>query len=92
VRTADSLVLAATRIVQAAWEKGLAKGPDRKASPFDEPIERMWVAQWLFYGNSTRTATAMAGADYGVFADGRWSLTRNLRDMMEWFETRTKKR
>jgi hypothetical protein len=92
VRTADSLVLAATRIVQAAWEKGLAKGPDRKASPFDEPIERMWVAQWLFYGNSTRMATAMAGADYGVFADGRWSLTRNLRDMMEWLEARTKKR
>jgi hypothetical protein len=86
VATADGLVLAATKLVQAAWDRGLAKGLAQHASPFDEPIERLWVAQWLFWGNSVRFASAMGGADYGVFADGRWMLTRTVRDMAEWLK------
>jgi len=28
----------------------------------------------------------MAGADYGVFANGRWTLSKNLQEMMDWLE------
>jgi hydroxylamine dehydrogenase len=42
------------------------------------------VEQWLFYANSTRLASAMAGADYGVFANGRWYLSKNIRTMLDW--------
>jgi hydroxylamine dehydrogenase len=42
------------------------------------------VEQWLFYANSTRFSSAMAGADYGVFANGRWFMAKNLRDMIDW--------
>jgi hypothetical protein len=44
------------------------------------------VEQWLFYANSTRYASAMAGADYGVFANGRWYLNKNIEEMMDWLE------
>jgi len=80
----NASTLEATRLVLRAWEKGLAK----RENPFDEGIERMWVEQWLFFSNSTRFASAMAGADYGVFAHGRWDLTKNLRKMWEWLEER----
>jgi hypothetical protein len=55
-------------------------------SIFNEAIEKKWVEQWLFYANSTRFASAMAGADYGVFANGRWYLSKNLQEMMDWLE------
>jgi hypothetical protein len=87
LREADAQTLAATGVVRQAWARGLAKGPG-KGSIFDEPIERSWVEGWLFYGNSTRFASAMAGADYGTFANGRWMLAKNLRDMMEWLADR----
>lgn len=79
--------LAATAMVREAWEKGWARGPGQ-GSPFDEVIERWWVESWLFYGNSTRFAAAMSGADYGVFAEGRWWLTRTLQAMSEWLAGR----
>jgi hypothetical protein len=28
----------------------------------------------------------MGGADYGVFANGRWYLSKNLQEMMDWLE------
>ena len=34
--SADAMVLAATKLVQLAWQKGLAKGPAQGGSPFDE--------------------------------------------------------
>jgi hypothetical protein len=71
----------ATAILQDAWARGLATGPATGGSPFDETLERMWVEHWLFYANSTRFAAAMMGADYGVFANGRFWLAKNLRDM-----------
>jgi hypothetical protein len=86
VRTTNEMTLAATKIVLAAWDNGVASGPAQKGSPFDEPIEKLWVEQWLFYANSTRFASAMAGADYGVFANGRWYLSKNLRDMASMVE------
>jgi hypothetical protein len=46
----------------------------------------MWVEQWLFYANSTRFASAMTGADYGAFANGRWHLSKNIQKMLDWIE------
>ena len=69
---------------------GLATGPAKGGSPFDEAIERTWVQQWLFYANSTRFAAAMAGADYGTFANGRWQLAAGLRQMVDWLSVRSK--
>ncbi len=82
VKGTNAMTLAATQTLMSAWDKGLAKGPAQNDSPFNEPIEKMWVEQWLFYANSTRFASAMAGADYGTFANGRWYLSKNLREMI----------
>ncbi|MDD2557883.1 MAG: multiheme c-type cytochrome [Desulfuromonadaceae bacterium] len=82
IETSNFMTLQATKILSTAWEEGLAQG----ANPFDEPLEIKWIEQWLFYGNSVRFATAMGGADYGVFADGRWVQTRNLREMADYLK------
>lgn len=80
IRTTDEMTRTATDLMMQAWKENLA---DNKVSLFDEAIEKQWTEQWLFYGNSTRFASAMMGADYGVFAHGRWDLSRNIRDMMD---------
>ncbi len=85
-KTTNRATLAATGIMRTAWREGLAKGPDAGDSPFNEPLEKKWVEQWLFYANSVRLATAMGGADYGVFANGRWYLSRNIREMQALLE------
>lgn len=86
IKTTNEMTLTATRILEAAWAQGLAKGPGQKDSPFNEAIEKKWVEQWLFYANSTRFSSAMCGGDYGVFDNGRWFLSKNIRDMMDWLE------
>lgn len=74
----DDAVRAATEKVRAAWADGRASGPEKGANPFDEWIERLWSDGWLFYANSIRFASAMAGGgDYGVFAQGRYHMSRN---------------
>jgi hydroxylamine dehydrogenase len=80
----------ATEVLQAAWNQGAAKGLAQKDSIFNEAIEKMWVEQWLFYANSTRFASAMAGADYGAFANGRWYMSKNIQEMMDWLKIRIK--
>jgi hypothetical protein len=72
----------------SAWEKGAARGLAHNDSIFNEAIEKKWVEQWLFFANSTRFASAMAGADYGVFANGRWYLSKNIQEMADWLELR----
>jgi len=32
----------------------------------------------------------MSGADYGVFASGRWYLSKNIQEMADWLELRLK--
>ncbi len=91
VETTNRMTLAATKVLLEAWEKGAAKGLAQDDSIFNEPIEKKWVEQWLFYANSTRFASAMAGADLGVFAGGRWHLSRNLREMSDWLELKMMK-
>jgi hypothetical protein len=81
IETTDASTRTATAILGAAWRAGVASGSEAGGSLFDEPLERLWVEHWLFFANSTRFAAAMSGADYGVFADGRFAMARNLREM-----------
>ncbi len=85
-QTADAMVLAATKLMQQIWAKGWAKGLAQGASPFDEYIERIWVDQWLLQANATRMATAMMGVDMGVFDQGRWYTSKNVRRMHDWIK------
>ena len=91
LKTTNDMTLTATKILLSAWEKGAAKGLAQKDSIFNEAIERKWVEQWLFYANSTRSASAMMGADYGVFANGRWYLSKNIQEMIDWLEFKLQK-
>ena len=90
IRTTNEMTLAATKMMLTAWEKGLAKGLAQNDSIFNEALEKKWVEQWLFFANSTRFASAMAGADYGVFANGRWYLSKNIQEMADWLELELK--
>ncbi len=75
----NELVRAATAIQLKAWRGGI----NSRENLFDETIERLWTETWLFYANSIRLASAMAGADYGVFDNGRWQLSLNLGRMKD---------
>ncbi|HCC68479.1 MAG TPA: hydroxylamine oxidase [Nitrospiraceae bacterium] len=80
IRETDEMVLAATKLVLEAWEKGI----EDKTNPFDESIEKLWIKQWLFYANSTRYASAMSGAhDYTTFKLGWWELSDTLQKMRD---------
>lgn len=84
IETTNAMTLAATKVMLTAWDKGLAKGLAQGDSLFNEAVERKWVSQWLFYANSTRYASAMGGADYGVFANGRFQLSANLQELLDY--------
>jgi hypothetical protein len=79
----DRSTLTATQLLLNAWKKGIAKGPDAGDNIFNERIEKYWVRHWLFYANSVRFASAMMGADYGAFQNGRWQLSENIIKMMD---------
>lgn len=84
--TTNHMTLQATEILSRAWQEGLASGLPQGDNPTNEAIELKWVEQWLFFGNSTRFATAMGGADYGVFANGRWYQAKNLQEMYDYLQ------
>jgi hydroxylamine dehydrogenase len=86
VKTTNEMTLTATKILASAWDQGLAEGPADNDGIFNEAIEKKWVEQWIFYANSTRFASAMAGADYGAFANGRWYMSKNIQDMIDWMK------
>lgn len=86
IKTTNAMTLTATKILLSAWEEGIAKGLNENDSIFNEAIEKMWVEEWLYYSNSIRLASAMAGADYGVFANGRWFLAKNIQLMKDWHD------
>jgi len=87
IKETDEMTKTATLILVDAWNKKVA---DNK-NPFDEPIERKWVQQWLFYGNSIRYASAMSGApDYTSFKYGWWELTKNLQEMKAYIDKKQK--
>jgi hypothetical protein len=89
IEETNAAILASTEIMGEIWGLGYAKGVDKGNNPFDEFIEKTWSDGWLFYANSIRFASSMAGGgDYGVFAEGRYYLSKNIREMMDWLEQR----
>ena len=83
IETTNHMTLQATKILQQAWENGVVKGLPQGKNPFNDALEMKWIEQWLVFGNSIRFASAMGGADYGVFANGRWSQQKNLQEMYD---------
>jgi hypothetical protein len=81
--------LTATGLMRDIWKDGYAKGLEKGENPFDEAIEKQWHLIWLFYGNSIRFTSAMAGGgDYGVFAGGRYQMTLSVAEMADWYKAR----
>ncbi len=83
IKTTNESTLTATKILLEAWTKGIEKGLSQKDVIFNETIEKRWVEHWLFFCNSVRYASAMAGVDYGVFANGRWYVNKNIEEMKD---------
>ena len=77
IENADKMVIAATDLMDLAWNRSIAD----PSNPFDESLEHLWIAQWLFYANSVRYAAAMMGPDYGTFKNGWWYLSTNIDKM-----------
>jgi len=90
IGTTNEMTLSASKVMVAAWDKGAARGLAQNDSIFNEALEKKWVEQWLFFANSARYASAMAGADYGVFAKGRWYMARNIQEMVDWLRFKLK--
>jgi hypothetical protein len=85
IRETNEATRTSTQLMQEIWKRGGAAGLAAGANPFDEFIEKKWSNTWLFYANSIRFSSAMAGGgDYGVFADGRYSLSQTLQEMADW--------
>lgn len=84
IKSTNGVVLESNKVMIDAWNKKIAHGLAEGQSIFDEPLERMWVEQWLFYANSVRFTAAMSGADLGVFENGRWYMSKTLEQMKEF--------
>jgi hypothetical protein len=86
ITTTNAATLEATRIMTDIWDKGYAVNHLAGGSPFDEAMERRWSDIWLFYANTIRFASSMAGGgDYGVFADGRYHIAQAIMELNDWF-------
>ena len=89
IRQTNAATRTANDLMGKIWENGFALGPDRDGNPFDEAVEKTWTDIWLFYGNTVRFASAMAGGgDYGVFADGRYYLAKRIQELSDWLKLR----
>jgi len=87
IKKVDEMVLTATQLMQKAWDMGI----EDPANPFDEAIEKMWIEQWLFYANTVRYASAMTGAyDYTGFNLGWWELSKNVQEMKDAIEIKSR--
>lgn len=90
IRKTDETIRVATRIMADIWKRGFAEGLEKGASPFDEAIEKKWTDIWLFYANTVRFSSAMAGGgDLGVFADGRYQLSKEIQELNDWLRLRS---
>jgi hypothetical protein len=77
VAEVDEMVLKTTGLMAEAWEAGLAD----PANPFDEPLEHLWVNQWLINANAARYASAMNGQDFAAFKYGWWGMSQTMAKM-----------
>jgi hypothetical protein len=83
--TTNEATLEASRVMMDIWDKGYAVNHLAGGSPFDEAMERRWSDIWLFYANTIRFASSMAGGgDYGVFADGRYHISQAIMELNDW--------
>ena len=84
IHRSNAITLEATKILTDVWNGNFESGLPQGQNIFDEKAERMWTSIWLFYANSTRFASAMAGGgDYGVFAKGRYQTTEQLTHLLD---------
>jgi cytochrome c553 len=91
IQETNASTLTGTRILRQIWQDGLAKGLASDANPFDEAIEKKWSNIWLLYSNTIRFASAMAGGgDYGVFAGGRYQLSKQIQEISDWYDLRSR--
>jgi hypothetical protein len=92
IQTTNEMTLTSTGMMMQAWDSKAATGPAQGGSHIDEAIEKTWAEQWLFFGNSTRFSSAMQGADYGVFANGRWYMAKNIQELWDWLKTAARRK
>ena len=89
IATTNSMTRTGTHIMATIWEKGYAQGLLQQQSIFDEAVERTWSSLWLYYANTVRFASAMAGGgDYGVFANGRYFMSGVVLELKDWLDAR----
>jgi hypothetical protein len=88
IKSANEMTFTATELMQKGWDLGAARGLSQNDSIFNEGIEKIWMEQWLFFGNSTRMSSAMMGTDYGVFDNGRWYMAKNLQELYDWLKVK----
>jgi uncharacterized protein YcgL (UPF0745 family) len=86
IQTSNEMTRTTTKLIQKAWDEGVAQGLAQNESIFDEAIEKKWMEQWLFFANSTRMSSAMMGTDYGVFDKGRWYMAKNIQEISDWLK------
>jgi cytochrome c553 len=85
IARSNAATLTATQLMTTIWEKGYARGLSLQANPFDEAVEKKWHQIWLFFSNSIRFSSAMAGGgDYGVFANGRYQLSQSVQEIADY--------
>lgn len=89
IQRTNAHTITATRIMGRIWERNYASGLSQGANPFDEAIEKKWSSLWLFYANSIRFTSAMAGGgDYSVFGDGYYQFSTGVTELEEWLRLR----
>lgn len=89
IAATNDMTRTGTEIMAEIWEKGYAHGFPQQQSIFDEAVERTWSSLWLYYANTVRFSSAMAGGgDYGVFANGRYFLSGAILELKDWIDNR----
>jgi hypothetical protein len=87
IQMTNHAVRVATDIMREIWKHGYAAGIDKGGSPFDEAVEKQWSDAWLFYANTIRFSSAMAGGgDYSVFANGHYQLSKQIQILNDHLE------
>jgi hypothetical protein len=92
IQTTNEMTLTSTLMMMQAWDGKAATGLAQGGSHIDEAVEKVWAEQWLFFGNSTRFSSAMQGADYGVFANGRWYMAKNIQELWDWMKSTVRRK
>ena len=85
IKKTNEMTLADTKILLSAWKKGSAKSLSPTTASSMRPLRKNgWAVALLC--QSSRYASTMMGADYGVFANGRWHMSKNIQGMVDWSE------